>query len=156
MTSLFYFLALYAAHLCGDVLTYFPWLARAKRSEDKERKATAVLTHCLIHAGFVLLWFWLFNLPFALLAASYILLVHFTIDFCRVSFEKKLIAQGELVIFHKKEIFLWLLRREEGDVSRFMNNHFTKWASINIADQSMHLLAILGLVLLLSDVQSAP
>jgi hypothetical protein len=37
-----------------------------------------------------------------------------------------------------------------------MNNHFTKWASINIADQSMHLLAILGLVLLLSDVQSAP
>jgi hypothetical protein len=144
------FLVLVTAHVCGDVLTYSTLLARAKRSGSRFARAKAVALHCLIHAFFVLILGWLFGIKGAVVAAGYIFVVHFMIDFVRVQTELRLFDPKCFIIINKRQVLEHMLRRygKHKEFETFMKKYFWKWGAVNILDQTLHLVSIAVFVLL--------
>lgn len=136
-------LALYGAHLIGDVLLYIPWLSNQKRAESYTRKILGTALHCFIHAILVVLLFSIFNLDQGYLAAVIIFCLHFTIDWSRVLLERRLIKPDDFLILERKKVVGWLLRKESGETAHFMNKYFKRWFVVNALDQTLHLIAIL-------------
>ena len=138
-----YFIGLYTAHLCGDVLAYFPVLSRAKRENRNNQKILAIAIHCLIHSLFVLLWFRILKLDRVTYAMVYIFIIHFIIDLSRIYYEGLIIGSGKVLILKWEELVRWLIKKEEeGHVGRFMEKNFVKWMVVNVLDQGMHFLSI--------------
>ncbi len=143
------FIRLYAAHLCGDILTYLPQLAGKKRVADPQSKIRAIALHCLIHAAWVWVWSWGWSAYSRLLAAIYIVGLHFLIDFSRGYLENALIGTANLKILKRRQVWLWLRRKGDAMTNNFMSKYLNKWICINLADQTLHFLTVLLVTLLL-------
>ena len=143
------FVVLLVAHICGDVLSYSSLLSRAKRSDDIFKRNRAVIIHCLLHAIFVLLLGWLFRVEGSMIAAGYIFIVHFFIDFSRVQIEPIFFNTKKIVIINKNELVKCLLGKTEDieGLKVFMSKYFLKWLVVNVVDQSLHLASIVVFVL---------
>ena len=143
------FLVLVAAHVCGDVLTYSTFLARAKRSVSTSSRAKAVSLHCFVHAFFVLILGWLFGIKGTVVAAGYIFVVHFMIDFVRVQVEPHIFNSTDFVIVYKGQLINYVLGRrdDQRNLDRFIGKYFWKWLGMNFIDQSLHLASIVAYVL---------
>ena len=143
------FVRLYAAHICGDILTYFPRLAGQKRVDILSAKIKAIAVHCLIHGLWVWVWGWGWPPRSRLLAVIFIFGLHFLIDFSRGYLENAIIGTANLEILKRQQIWLWLRRRGDPTTNKFMGKYLGKWISINLADQTLHLIAVTFVTVLL-------
>lgn len=141
------FLFLIASHLCGDGLCNPTFIARAKRSDKLLAKVQATALHSLIHACFVWLWLWSFEWQLKLWASFYIFAVHFVIDFLRTHIDSK----NDLKIIKKKDALLYLLGLGDVETKVFLKKHGRRWTLINMADQGLHLLAIVIFVVMAAN-----
>lgn len=143
------FIRLYAAHICGDILTYLPQLSGQKRADKLSSKIRAIAMHCFIHAVWVWVWSWGWPADARILAIFYIVGLHFLIDFSRVYLEDTIIGKNNLEILKRQQIWLWLRCKGDAMTNNFMKKYFGKWVSINLADQTMHLLSVSVVTVLL-------
>ena len=139
-------LLLIASHCCGDILLNSDYLATFKRRDSLSDRIKAVFVHCSIHAILVWLWLWPLSEKLKLIASLYIFLAHSIIDLFRISLEDKLIGQKHIKLLNRKEIVLWFSGKGKKSINDFMNSYFKKWLLINIVDQSLHFLSIVGFV----------
>jgi len=145
------FIRLIASHLCGDIVSYSPFLARVKRSEALLQKTGGLVLHGLVHGLFVWLWLWGLGWELKIWASLYVFVTHFLIDFSRVWVESAVIDRREFVILKRNSIWLYLIGRGDVKTETFMKKHLRTWALINMADQCCHVLAI-GVFVLLAPV----
>ncbi len=142
------FLLMLAAHLCGDVLIYSPSMARNKRSGSFWSRSQVIFRHALIHALLIWLWLWPYPLSLKIYASVYILLVHYLLDISRTYYEEILIDKQEFHIFSRKDLWKWIRGKPlQQETKAFLKKHMKVWLSINLLDQSLHLLSILVFVL---------
>ena len=135
------FWVLLSAHICGDVLSYSPLLSKAKRSNSFLLKTNSIARHCLVHAGFVLIVGWVAGIDGLFVAAGYIFVVHFGIDWFRIQIEPHFLNPKEFVVIDKRQFVKYLLHKktQEGDIEVFMQKYFWTWLGVNITDQGLHL-----------------
>ena len=136
------FVRLFASHVCGDILSYSPFLARVKRSEGILPKAGGLILHCLVHGLFVWVWLWDLEWELKIWVSLYVFVTHFFIDFARVWVESAVIDRQEFVILKRKNILLYFISRGDGETETFMKKYLGKWLMLNVGDQCCHILAI--------------
>lgn len=136
-------LLLLCAQYSGDFLVYSTRLSSGKRTDDLPVRLRALFLHCLIHLGWVLVWLWFYEWQLKILAALYIFVIHFVIDFSRPYVERVVISRDEFVVTSRKDILMWFWGKSDDRTSRFMRKFFPQWVFVNILDQGSHILSII-------------
>jgi hypothetical protein len=136
-------LLILGAHYSGDFLVYSTRLSKGKREAHLKSRLKALLFHCLIHLGWVLVWLWLYSWPLKIAAAVYIFVVHFLIDLSRPYMERVIINEEEVAVTSIMDIMRWIAGRGDPETSRFMGKFFPQWVFINLFDQGFHILSII-------------
>jgi len=144
------FFLLIAAHLCGDLLVYSDNVSEAKRKGELRSRVAAIGFHCLVHACWVWVWLWPQGIERKITAGFFVFIAHFIIDFTRIYVEPRWLGRDKIKILKRREVLRWLGGQGDNETRIFMKTSFVPWLTINVVDQSLHLVAIIGFVYFLA------
>jgi hypothetical protein len=138
---LYIFIFLLAAHILGDVIFASHKLATLKRGSRFLTQVSGQMIHGLIHGS--LAGVMLYLCPGTqdwLKGAVFLFCIHIFIDVIRSNTEKKLFGPGKVLV--KRSEFIDWIRRKTKDPEKMNFNNLKLWLSINILDQTCHMISL--------------
>jgi hypothetical protein len=138
---LYIFIFLLAAHILGDVILGSQKLAILKRGSGFLSQVSGQMIHGLIHG--LLAGVMLYLCPGTqdwLRGALYLFCIHVCIDIVRSNIEKRLFGSGKVHV--KRSEFIDWIRRKSANPEKMNFNNLKLWLSINILDQTCHMISL--------------
>lgn len=133
------FALLLVSHFLGDAVVTSSGLSRRKRDESLSGQVLALGLHVSIHASIAGLLLALAGMPWVL-AATWVFVLHFLIDFARCRTEIRMLGYGK-IFMSRPEIISWLFKKGKGNPG-VDKGKLRPWLLLNILDQGAHVVSL--------------